>query len=87
MALVGMFASGWLVGYAHRSHGASMVLLYCASLPLPTVAAILWQIAANGRYAGPPLLPAAAFLIPLVYLPALVGGLWAARARNRAAVA
>jgi hypothetical protein len=85
MALIGAFASGWLVGSCHRSQGASMVLVYCASLPLPTVAAVLWEIAANGRYAGPPLLPAAAFLIPLVYLPALVGGLWAARARHQAA--
>lgn len=85
MAWVGMFASGWLVGATHRSQGASMVLVYCATLPLPTASAVLWQIVAHGSYAGPPLLPVAAFVFPHVYFPALVGGLWAVRPRNRMA--
>ena len=82
MAWVGMFASGWLVGCFHRSHGGSMVLVYCASLPLPAASAVLWQIVVHGSYAGPPLLPVAAFVFPHVYFPALVGGLWAARSKS-----
>jgi uncharacterized membrane protein YfbV (UPF0208 family) len=62
-----------------------MALLYCASMPLAAVASILWQITVLGRYTGPPLLQRAVFVFPVVYLPALVGGLWAARARNQAA--
>jgi hypothetical protein len=85
MAWVGMFASGWLVGVTHRSQGASLVLVYCATLPLPTASAVFWQIVAHGSYAGPPLLPVAAFVFPHVYFPVLVGGLWAVRPRNRGA--
>jgi hypothetical protein len=54
MAWVGMSASGRLVGATHCSQGASMVLVYCATLPLPTASAVLWQIVAHGSYAGPP---------------------------------
>jgi hypothetical protein len=85
VAWVGMFASGWLVGYFHRAQGASMVLVYCATLPLPAASVVLWPIVAHGSYAGPPLLLLAAFLFPHVYFPALVGGLWAVRPRNQAA--
>lgn len=76
---VGMCASGWLVGYSHRSTGPASVLIYCATVPLPAAATLAWQSVARGEYAGPPLVYVAA-LVWFVTASALIGGLWAVRA-------
>jgi hypothetical protein len=82
-AWIGMFASGWLVGYFHRSHGASLVLAYLASLPVPTVGTVLWRVVVLGVYPGPELPAFAAFMLVAICLPALAGGLWAVGPRER----
>jgi hypothetical protein len=87
-AWVGMFASGWIVGRVHRLQGPTMVLVYGASLPLPAVAALLWRLATPGLDAGAVVflyMRLFLFVVPSVYFPALVGGLWATRPRHPAA--
>ena len=88
-AWICMLASGWIVGQLHRSQGASTVLVFCATLPVPALGALLWRLVMTpGIDAGLLfLLYSRVFLFTGLHgcFPALLGGLWATRPRHQAA--
>ncbi len=81
---LGAFASGWLVGYLHRPHGAEMALVYSASLTLiwwyVLVSLIITSTApTNAHFVFTRL------ILLNVCLPALIGGLCGARTHRNVA--
>jgi hypothetical protein len=90
-AWLGTLAIGWIVGRLHRPQAASLVLVFCVTMPLPAVAALLWRLIVTPGLDAAPLVflyyaNAFLFMVPHVYVPTLLGGLWATRPRYPPAV-